>query len=269
MTGLLIRGALFLLTLTAATPPARRASLQVAVEDAADPWSRRDGTGYANDVVRAAFRAVDIDVTFLVVPYARCKDMVVHAKVVACFSMSRAPDVEAAVAFPAMPLFVCEAALLQSAAHPLPAATLDALPRGTVIGAVLGYEYPEAVERARASGAITLENSPSEELLLRKLAAGRLRGALVNVNESKPLAYLSAQARVADGIQRVGTVGRLDSYIGFSRRHPRGTWGLQQFEEGMRRITRSGALASIAHVWADSASARALALRARPVGRSR
>ena len=35
-----------------ATPPL--APFDVAVEDAADVWSRADGTGYANDIVRAA-----------------------------------------------------------------------------------------------------------------------------------------------------------------------------------------------------------------------
>ena len=39
--------------------------LEVAVEDAADVWSRADGTGYANDIVRAAFRAGGIEPRFL------------------------------------------------------------------------------------------------------------------------------------------------------------------------------------------------------------
>ena len=43
--------------------PAARAvdrTLEIYVENAADPFSRPDGTGYANDVVRAAFEAVGV-----------------------------------------------------------------------------------------------------------------------------------------------------------------------------------------------------------------
>ena len=36
-------------------------ALEIAVEDDAAPWSQPDGTGYANDLVRAAFAAVGID----------------------------------------------------------------------------------------------------------------------------------------------------------------------------------------------------------------
>src|SRR6185369_12478061 len=49
------------------------APLPIAVEDDAGPWSQHDGTGFANDVVRAAFKATGVEVELLVVPYARCK----------------------------------------------------------------------------------------------------------------------------------------------------------------------------------------------------
>jgi len=235
------------LSLDVAPPP-----FEIAVEDAADPWSRADGSGFANDMVRNAFRASGFDVAFRVVPYARCKNMVLSGAVVACFSMSPEPDLRDRVTFPAVPLFECYTTLVQNPARPLGAARLDALPRGTVIGAVLGYEYPREVDEARRAGRIMIETSPSEETLLRKLAARRIAGALINVNASKPLEFIAARARVANGYEAAGRVGTLSSYLGFSRAHPRGAEAVRAYEEGMRRIASNGAAAGVVRDWTDS-----------------
>ena len=64
------------------------ADLKIMAEDAAEPFSRADGTGYANDVVKAAFHAVGVEIAFDVVPYARCKKDAEDGKIAACFSMS-------------------------------------------------------------------------------------------------------------------------------------------------------------------------------------
>ena len=77
--------------------------LLIAVEDDADPWSLKDGTGYANDVVTAAFKAVTIDVQLRVMPYARCKRMAVNGEVVACFSTSPSPELDGVIE-----LFLCQ-----------------------------------------------------------------------------------------------------------------------------------------------------------------
>jgi ABC-type amino acid transport substrate-binding protein len=238
-----------------APPPPPPPPLEIAVEDAAALWSRPDGTGFANDVVRAAFKASGVDVNFRVVPYARCKRMLVDGAVVACFSMSMHPDLTASVVFPAMPIFTCYTDLVQNPVHPLSAAHLRDLPRGTAVGSVLGYEYPEPILKAVKDGAIVLDESQSEESLLRKLAAGRIAAALVNVNESKSLAYLNAIARTPSAAVRVERIGVLQSYLGFSKRHANAKSAMQKYEEGMRRIASNGVLSGLARQWGDSAAA--------------
>ena len=57
--------ALPLVAPAAATAPG---VLVIDVEDEADPFSRPDGSGYANDVVRAAYDAVGVKVRLDVVP---------------------------------------------------------------------------------------------------------------------------------------------------------------------------------------------------------
>ena len=106
----------FLAVLLTAVPlPSVAADLKIMTEDAAEPFSRVDGTGYANDVVKAAFHAAGVEIQFDVVPYARCKKDVERGKVVACFSMSWYMGVEDTVAFSDLPIIqvyadVCETA---------------------------------------------------------------------------------------------------------------------------------------------------------------
>ncbi len=243
-------------------------TIEIAAEDAADLWSRPDGGGFANEVVRAAFHAAGAEVSFRVVPYARCKHMVMEGTVVACFSMSRDPALKGSVIFPSMPIFTCYADLVENPAHPVHrVAQLGELPRGTIVGTVLGYEYPASVQQAVKSGAIVLDEAPTEEMLLRKLAAGRLPLAIVNVNESKSLAYVSALSHLGTVPVPVNRVGTLESYLGFSAKHPGAKQAMRLYEDGMRKIAGNGALAAITRRWTDSSLAIVAAARREPLRR--
>src|SRR5262245_4288592 len=65
----------------------------IDAEDDAAPWSMADGTGYVNDVVRAAFAAAGWKVTFRVVPYARCKFEVLTGRAAGCFTVGKSLEV--------------------------------------------------------------------------------------------------------------------------------------------------------------------------------
>ena len=241
-------------------------ALEIAVEDDAAPWSQPDGTGYANDLVRAAFAAVGIDVRFTVVPYARCKQMVIGGAVAACFAMSRAPDLAGSVMFPESPLFVCRSELVLRREDARQLSRPEQLPRGSVVGVVLGYEYPEALYALERAGTIELEASRSEELNLRKLAEGRISAAVVNDNDVKPLSYMLARAGVAGRVRRGPALGELASYVGFSRAHPHGLDARLHFEQGLRLIEERGERSRIDATWAARSAAQTRLLSAPPAG---
>src|SRR5688572_9362570 len=85
------------LVVAASPPTGARETIDIGVEDAAAPWSQADGTGYANDVARAAFAAAGVEVRMHVLPYTRCKQLVVKGELVACVSMSPAPELRGVV----------------------------------------------------------------------------------------------------------------------------------------------------------------------------
>jgi len=46
-------------------------TIKIAAEDDWIPYARADGTGLANEIIKAAFQAVGVKVEYRVVPYAR------------------------------------------------------------------------------------------------------------------------------------------------------------------------------------------------------
>jgi len=238
-----------LLLLIPAGISAQTKSLEIAVEDDASPWSAKDGTGYANDVVIAAFKAVGVDVKLRVVPYARCKRMAVNGEVAGCLSMSSSPEFSGTIELSARPLFTCYAGYFYNLNKPPPVRRQEDLPAKTVVGTVIGYEYPAVLTTLIQKGVVVLEESPSEEINLRKLARGRVDLALLNYNEMKSPDWLIARAGVTGQVKLSFRAGILNSYIGFSRKHPEGAWALRTFNKGHRRITTNGTLGRIKAMW--------------------
>jgi len=240
--------------------PERRAReripVDVAVEDAADVWSRRDGTGYANDIVRAAFRAAGYEPVLHPMPYARCKAALTRSQVPVCFSMSRDPSIAPWIAFSDSANFVFTTDFYHAVAHPLPGQSPAQLRRGTVVGAVLGYEYPDTVYRLARRGVIRLEYANSETINLRKLADGRLDAALVNTDSTKRTEDLVARAGVTHRVAVAFRAGMLPGFVGFSLRHPMGAELRARYNAGRRLIATNGTLAAIKSRWADSVRAK-------------
>jgi hypothetical protein len=227
----------------------QNASLLVAVEDDAAPWSRPDGTGYANEIVVAAFKAVGIDVDLRVVPYARCKRMAVRGDSVACFSTSPSKDLANELELSAQPLFTVQAGYFYNVNKPPQATSQEQLPHKTKVGTVIGYEYPEEFEMLKRAGRIVVEESNSEEVNLKKLAAGRLDLALCTYNELKSPKWLIDRAGVNSTVKTTFQAGTMHSYIAFSKTHPQGRWALEQFNKGHRLISKNGTQRRIRNNW--------------------
>jgi len=237
------------LLITASLTVAQTKSVAIAVEDDAAPWSRSDGSGYANDLVVAAFKAVGVVVELKVVPYARCKRMAMNAEVVGCFSTSPSSDLDGEIELAAKPLFTVKSGYFYNIKKSISSKSQQQLPAGTVVGTVIGYEYPKEFEQLKQQGTVVVEESPSEDVNLRKLAAGRIDLALLNFNEMKTAASLIKKAGVAGQVQTTFAAGMMNSYIGFSVKHPQGRWAREQFDKGFSRIIANGTHRRIRETW--------------------
>lgn len=225
--------------------------LVILAEDDAAPWSFKDGTGCANDVVKAAFAAAKVDIDVQVMPYERAKQMVLKGNAVACFSMSWDSTYDGKVMFADKPLFTCQCDYLQRLANPLNAKSEAEIAGKIVVGTVVGYEYPPSVRRLQDKGVLVLEESPSEESNLKKLAAGRLDAILLNHNAIKSVHIKIHQAGVAGKVGVAFPCGPLESFIGFSQSHPRGAWARGQFNLGLQIILTNGTFERIEKNWVE------------------
>jgi polar amino acid transport system substrate-binding protein len=252
-----VRWAVVVILLLSAGPGFGRTSpLVIAAEDAAGPWSKKDGTGYANDVVREAFRAVGVEVEFKVVPYARCKHMVVGGDVVACFSMSPEAGLQKSVVLSDMPLFMVKYDYYQNLRKPLKAKREKDIPPGTIVGIVIDYEYPRSTMDLEKKG-VVFETSRDEETNLKKLALGRIDAAIIDHNEIKPVHAMLEMAGAAGSVSFAFRSGRMGSYIGFSRKHPQGESARNMFNRGYRIIRENGTLERINAKWIAAAQSKA------------
>jgi len=239
--------ALVFLVLAATCDPGFAAGVTIMAEDAAPPFSLADGTGFANDVVRAAFKAAGVDVAFDAVPYARCKKDVEDGKVAGCFGMSWYKGVETSVAFSDQPIFSVHVDVFL-ARRTSGVSRAEDLPAGSAIGIVNEYEYPDAVYNLRHSGMV-LQAGRNDITNLKLLARGRLDAAIVMTNDLVPLMQKAIQAGVESQVAYGFRLGYEDSFIGFSRKHPQGEAMRRSFNEGYKRILVDGTVDMLRRKW--------------------
>ena len=223
------------------------AAVELMVEDSAAPWSDREGQGYANDVVRAAYAAVHAELTLKVVPYARCKQYAMRGKTAGCFSMSEAPELRGVVVFADQPRFQVTPRFYTNPARPLLAASERDFVPGTRIGIVNGYEYPASVGRLAARG-VLLDAANTESPTLRKLAVGRVDAALIMTDEVKTDGMMLKEAQ-AEHMAFLFALAPMGSYLGFSVQHPDGERARKLFNEGYRIIAANGVKRAIDRKW--------------------
>ena len=209
--------------------------LTIMVEDASEPFSRADGTGYANDLVRAAYAAAGVSVHLKVVPYARCKDMLKRALVPACFSMSQAPD-NTGIVFSREPLFEVRADVFQQRASRKGFRSLAAVERGATIGIINGYEYPAEIAGLEKRG-ITLQRNIDDGANLKMLAHGRLDAAVLMTSDFDDVGRRLQQSGTRDAVSLAFRGGVMKSYIAFNLKNPQGPLARDAFERGYRLIS--------------------------------
>lgn len=227
----------------------KRETFTIMVEDAAFPWSKNDGTGYANDVVIAAFKEMAVEVHLKVVPYARCKYTVLSGRVVACFSMSWTSEFEGKIKLASPPLYTVSNSIYENIKAPLPRPPNGScyLPNGTTVGISRDYEYSPQATALKERGAI-FESSRSDLISLRKLAAMRLSAALITSNYSEKQTH-NIEPNDSENVQFAFNCGTTTASIGFSLTHPDGRRALDIYDMGFRRLNSSGALTKIRNRW--------------------
>jgi len=219
----------------------------IDAEDGAGPWGNAKGEGAGNELVKAAFKAEGMEVELRIVPYATCKEEVMHGIVVACYAMATAPLLDKFVVFANRPLYTPWAGIYATT-NAKPVATVDELLQGHTIGTVYGYEYPESISNLHQKG-FNVTAAASEDILMRKLDNGQTDFAILILDDLKNINFLLGDVHVKHPPilrMKVPTTG---SYIGFSLKHPDGLKVKKIFDTGFNKIINSGEYKKIVDHW--------------------
>lgn len=223
--------------------------MTIMVEDASEPFSRADGSGYANDLVRAAYKAAGVDLTLSVVPYARCREYLKKARVPACFAMSWSKDLEnTGIVFSKEPLFEVYADVFINGASPKTPKTLADIRPGSMVGIINGYEYPHEVAALEKAG-VRLERNTDDRANLKMLAHDRIDAVILMTSEFDDINRRLDTSKSRDSARLAFRSGLMKSYIAFNLKNPQGKLARDAFERGYALIVSSHEADRIRQRW--------------------
>lgn len=240
-------------------PALEPTTITIGAEDDAAPWSYADGTGYVNELVTKIFSAVGWHVNLKVLPYARCKNDAALGLLIACFSTSKAPELEATMMFPKEPVINPHFVLYGSTRSSFTSCDASTWVKPPEIALVRGYEYLPVIERMRAAKAFHAVSVNSEASSLRMLASGRVDAAIITVDAVKRFEMLLYQANLdsqqAMGLTKLCDFGVMPAYLAFGRKHPDSARALAAFEAGIAIMKARGEITQLEKHWAKTALA--------------
>ena len=206
------------------------------------PFSNSEGKGLSNEIVREAFKAVNIDANIKVFPFARLMDMVKNGEAVGGFNAVPTDDTKSDYLFGKEPIYTSHMNFYYNVSDPVQidaeadiAAKISS--QKMAVGDVVGYIYPPEYVKMKDSKALMVESVNSDEILIKKLAAKRNKVALMTVEVAN---YHINNLGLKDKIGYGKYTWEAPLFIAFSKKHPKAQYYLEQFDKGMAMIKSNG-----------------------------
>lgn len=223
---------------------------QTVVIGAEDDWYpycgkvNGEAKGFAVDVVRAAFSAVNIEVKFESLPYARCLNSVRGGKLLGCFNTTRTNIIEKDFLWHAPPLFKAKINIYSLASNPETGLTTEKL-EGKTVGVTNGYEYGDAFDK---NTKIVRDVGMQDLNGFKKLLVGRVQYVVAFERVADYL--IAAHAKEFAGKFKVaGLNAEVDLYLAFSKDYPGAPKLVEQFGQGLQTIRKNGTYKAIEARW--------------------
>ena len=203
------------------------------------PYSNKDGTGMANEIVLAAYKAVGVDVTFKVAPYNRLLKMVRDGEILGAFNIPKELSNEKEYLFGKVPIFIARSAYYQNVSNPLSATGKEGLKNGEKIGVVFDYGYGNFFS---GNDKIVKIEVRSDLLNLRKLAKRRIDATILY---DKTARKLIKENGLSDKIVKVFDSETGEIYVAFSKRFPNAKQYADKLDQGLTAIEKTGGMKRI------------------------
>lgn len=220
-------------------------------EDSWYPYSAiKDGQnrGFAVDVIRAAYAAVNIDVKFIATPYSRCLMLVQSGQELGCFDSLKDAKLEPDFIFHKEPIFKASVGIYARTDSPqsrVSKINVQELHK-YIIGITHGYTYGTAFEKDTR---IVRESAPNDLSNLRKLILARSDYSLIYTRVADYLTSTHPE-EFKGAVQQVGILVEDNLYVSFSKRRPESARYANALDQGLRQIKANGVYATIEKKWA-------------------
>lgn len=237
---------IFFILAFACTQIGRAETIRIGAENDWYPYSAvKDGvpTGFAVDLVRAAFAAVDINVELIALPYARCMKLALESQLAGCFDTLRNPTLEKKYRWHRQPLFRSRIGIYARADHPDIPVTLADL-RGKLIGTTNGYEYGAAFD---GDTLMKRDVGNSDLFSVRKLVASRVDYALIY--DRVAMHIMRSNPDLNGRFKQIGTLLEPDLYLAFAPKYPDTERIIALFDQGLAKLHQSGTYDRIEMRW--------------------
>ena len=206
------------------------------------PYANRDGTGMSNDIIREAFSAVDVQVEFILLPYARVLKDLDNGTLIAGFNVPLNNETREKYIFSKNRLFDVTSNYYQSLERPLSAKRRedlrDEVKVGTVISFGYGDHYPVLVKEGKVIDIPTIADKNN----LEKLFRNRIDTTIIT---DKTANLLLNELQLEDKIEIAFQNASSPVYLAFSKNFPKADYYSSVFDKGMEVILKNGVYARI------------------------
>ena len=121
-------------------------TVKLAVENSWPPYADNSGNGISKKIIQEAYNAVGINVSFVVVPYARALKMAEHGIVGGAFNVTKQESTVAKFNFHNTPLLKSTASFYYPKSSTLDFLDIKDVAEQTSIALIIDYEYGEQYE---------------------------------------------------------------------------------------------------------------------------
>lgn len=220
--------------------------LRIGAEDDWRPYAYVQAgqpTGFAVELVRAAWSAAGVDVELVPLPYARCMREVESGKLAGCFDTLRDARTEDKYLWHKYHLFRARIGIYGRSDGPADPVNVQAL-RGKRVGVTNGYDYGTAFD---GDPAMLRDVAASDLTSLRKLVAGRVDYALVYDRVATEIA--ANNPTLGRSFRLRGVLLEPSLYLSFSKKYPNVEPLIAKFDAGLDAIRKNGEYARIEARW--------------------
>ncbi|WP_417335586.1 substrate-binding periplasmic protein [Halobacteriovorax marinus] len=207
----------------------------LAVEDSWPPYSDENGKGISTNIIKAAFKAVDVEAKVSVFPYARALRVVQTGEYDGCYNVTKQESTKKLFHFGEEPILKSQASFFQHRETPLKYEAIHEIPKGTTLVLIRGYEYGDNFDKIKSHFKLFYVNNQKQiiKMILNK------RAALTIMFDNVAKYHLKDNPRAKE-IKKTIPNHMSDIYVGFNLKSARSKTLSKKLDEGLRIIKANG-----------------------------